>query len=372
MRGGLRGMRLGSSTAGPDAVPYGRVGAASGIAALVCALALCFAPPVSAASGDWPMFQQNPQHTGQAAAAGPASPTIAWTYAPKDGYEPRGTPPIVGPDGTVYVARTNSGSSEPLSCSNPFAEQSVIDAVSPQGNVIWQWTDPCSAVFRSGMAVASDGTVFAIDSETLYAIAPGGTTRWTMPIDSEGEVTIGPDGTLYVQDLGSTLYAVDPANGQVLWTYSPPNGTTEPRGTAAISPDGSTIYVGSSGGVLSALTTSGGFKWALNLPGSEGIENTPAVGPDGTIYVATFSGALDAVTPEGALKWTHSTGGGFETAPAIGNDGLIYAGNDAGQLVAVKAVDGSPAWTFQAPGASGANGFYNSSPLVDTNGTTLH
>jgi outer membrane protein assembly factor BamB len=318
------------------------------------------------------MFQQGAQHAGQAASAGPSSANVAWTYAPNDGYAPVGSPPIVGPDGTVYVARVNGFV---LSC--PSGQSSVVDAVSPEGKLIWEWGDTCGVIFRSGMAVAADGTVFAIDDSALIAIAPGGTTRWRTPINSEGEVTIGPDGTLYVQDAGSTLYAVNPTNGQVLWTYSPPSGSGEVRGTAALSPDGSTLYVGSGGGVLSALTAVGTLKWTFQItgPSSGIIENAPAVGLDGTIYVATFGTSgntasdIDAVNPDGTLKWKYTADGGFETTPAVGSDGLIVVGDDVGTVAAVRAVDGSPAWTFSSPGTLGSNGFYNSSALIDTNGT---
>jgi outer membrane protein assembly factor BamB len=334
------------------------------MAVVASALCLCFVSTAAAATTGWPMFQGNPQHAGQGAVAGPTSPGVAWTFAPNDGYQPVGTPPIVGPDGTVYVARYVTGTFGPP-CEG--REELVIDAVSPQGGLIWQSQALCGSTIRGGMAVAPDGTVYAIDGLDLVAIAPGGSTRWSLPINSESEVTIGPDGTLYVQDASSKAYAVNPANGQVLWTYAPPSGTIGVRGTPTLSPDGSTIYVGSGGGVLSALNTSGGLRWTLNV-GSGGIENAPAVGPDGTIYIATFNGELDAVTPEGALKWQHATGSNFETTPTVANDGLIIGGNDAGTLVAVNAGDGSLAWTYQAPGEPGSNGFYNSSALIDSSG----
>jgi outer membrane protein assembly factor BamB len=340
--------------------------------AVIAAFAFCSASAASAAAGGWPMFQQSPQHTGQAAVAGPASPTVAWTFAASGGFHPQGSPPIVGPDGTVYVANIKEEEGPSLTCTGGRGE-SVVDALSPQGHLVWQWTEPCGAIFRSGMAVAPNGTVFAIvDNEALVAIAPGGTTLWRMPIDSEGEVTIGPDGTLYVQELfSSKVFAVNPTNGQVLWTYSPPSGHFGGRGSPALSPDGSTIYANSSGGVLTALTTSGAVKWALNFPGSEGLLHDPAVGADGTIYVTSTPGEIAAVTPQGALKWSYSVGNTFfETSPAVGNDGLVMASDDAGTLIALNAANGSLAWTAQAPGQAGSNGFYNSSPLVDANGNT--
>jgi outer membrane protein assembly factor BamB len=354
--------------------PLGRrshAAAASGVAVLLSVLAPCFVSAASAATTGWPMFQQSAQHTGQAAAAGPGSPTVAWTFAGSGGFQPQGSPPIVGPDGTVYVANIRNGSS--LTCTTSSTKESVVDAISPQGHLLWQWTEPCGSIFRSGMAVAPNGTVFAIvDNEALVAIAAGGTTLWRMPIDSEGEVTIGPDGTLYVQDLfATTVFAINPTNGQALWTYSPPSGHFGARGTPALSPDGSTIYANSSGGVLTALTTSGAVKWTLSFPGSEGLLNAPAVGPDGTIYVTSSPGVIAAVTPQGALKWSYNAGNTFfETAPAVGKDGLVMAADDAGTLIALSAASGSVAWTAQAPGEPGSRGFYNSSPLIDANGNT--
>jgi outer membrane protein assembly factor BamB len=337
---------------------YRRAAAASGVAALASVLALCFVSAASAATAGWPMFQGNPQHSGQATVAGPTSPTIAWTFGPNDGYHPEAVPPIVGSDGTVYVARVKQAEN----ALEPCPESSVVDALAPKGRLLWQWPDPCRSIFLGGMAVATDGTVFAIDGSSLVAIAPGGTTRWRTPLSSEGEVTIGPHGILYVQDESSKVYAVKPTNGQVLWTYSPPRGFSG-SDTPTVSPDGSTIYAGSGSGVLTALTTSGAVKWTLNV-GSP-IANAPAVGPDGTIYVAT-GGDLDAVTPQGTVKWTFApeAGIGVGLTPAVGNDGLIFAAATEGRLIAVRAVDGSLGWIFQSPGATPT-----SSPLIDANGT---
>ena len=353
----------------------GWAAATTGVAVVMGLLGVWSVVPASAAAAGWPMFQEGPQHPGQAAAAGPSSPTAAWTYTPPSGYAPVGSPPIAGGDGTVYVASFNRSGNP--SCAG--VGSAVVDAVSPQGGLLWEWPDSCAGTFRSGLAVGPDGTVYFLDGFTLTAIAPGGATRWQLPLSarSEGEVTIGPDSTLYVQDASSTVYAVNPVTGNVQWTYSAPSGSVGVRGTVALSPDGSTVYVGSGGGVLSALTTSGTLKWTFPItgPDSGNIENAPAVGPDGTIYIATggTSGStpsdIDAVNPDGTLKWKYTADGTFETTPAVGNDGLVVAGDDAGTVVALHAADGSLAWTFTSPGSAGSNGFSNSSALIDTRGT---
>jgi outer membrane protein assembly factor BamB len=173
------------------------------------------------------------------------------------------------------------------------------------------------------------------------------------------------------------MYAVRPNDGTVAWKFSGAPGTFGVRGTPALSTDATTVYFGSGGGVLYSLNLAGQLQWQASITGPSGgfIENAPAVGSDGTIYVATGGssgntpGDIDAFTPAGTLKWHFTANGTFETTPAVTPDGLIVAGDDAGSIVTVHAADGTPAWSFAAPGTYGTNGFSDSSPAIGADGT---
>jgi outer membrane protein assembly factor BamB len=329
------------------------------------------------------MFHGDAQHSGQSPAVGPGSATLLWRYPAEGGIGPSRSAPVIGPDGTMYIARS-SGS---FNCgTDPYGRPSgcgtVVDAVSPTGSLVWEWSDATETVLRSTPAVAPDGTVYLTSDDgpgDLVSIAPGGkTTNWKLSGHNlQGTPTVGPDGTVYVEDAGSTIYAVDPANGSVLWHYSGSGGSVGVRGTPALSPDGSAIYFGSGGGDVYSLDAAGHLNWQVPIsgPSGGGVENAPAVGPDGTIYVATLGtygntpGDIDAITPAGTMKWHYTTDGTFETTPAVTSAGLVVANNDVGTVVAVHASDGTFAWSFAAPGSYGSNGFYDSSPAVGADGT---
>ena len=313
------------------------------------------------------------QGAGQSPGIGPESANVRWRYAPGDGYGVSRSAPVVGADGTVYLARECQGTFPPCG--------SAVDAIGPDGNRRWEWADGGEAIFRSTPAVAPDGTVYVTSDEgpgNLIAIGPGGVTKWKVTGDNlQGPPSLGADGTVYVQSASSDVYAVRAFDGAVLWHFAAAIGSVGLRATPALSADGSTLYVGSSGGVLYALTTDGKLRWQTPISGPTGghIENAPAVGPDGTIYVATGGssgnapGDIDAFSPSGVLKWHYTADGTFETTPAVGSNGLVVAGDDVGAVVALNVADGTLAWSFHAPGTYGSNGFYASSGALGSDGT---
>ncbi|MBV8981266.1 MAG: PQQ-like beta-propeller repeat protein [Acidimicrobiia bacterium] len=330
----------------------------------------------SVRSASWPMFHGSAQHTGMTDVIGPSSAKVRWSYAPGDAYTAARSSPVVGANGTVYVAR---GSATNPQCQSPAADScgSVVDALRPDGSRIWEWTDTTEGIVRSVPAVAPDGTVyvpfdFGPHAGDLVAIAPTGTTKWKVSGISSGPPTIGPDGTLYLEDSMSRVEALRPSDGQVLWQFSGAPGGIGARGTPALSADGTTVYAGSGGGVVYALSTTGQLRWQAPSTGPA-IVNAPAVGPGGTIYVATAGvngdtpSDIDAFSPTGALEWRYTADGAFETTPAVQPDGVVIAGDDVGTVVAV-APGGTLAWSYHASGADGTNGFYDSSAALGADG----
>ncbi|MFQ5486727.1 MAG: hypothetical protein ACE5DO_15540, partial [Desulfobacterales bacterium] len=61
----------------------------------------CLSGSVSAQLADtpWPMFQQNPQHTGQSPFEGPDSIVLAWTFETVGWIASQ---PVLANDGTIY------------------------------------------------------------------------------------------------------------------------------------------------------------------------------------------------------------------------------------------------------------------------------
>jgi outer membrane protein assembly factor BamB len=321
------------------------------------------------------MYHGGFTHAGASRAVGPSSASDSWVFTPGGPYRDYGISPVVGRDGTVYLLQGKSNADR----------ASRLEAVSPTTHkTLWSWSSNGGyGTYRSTPAVASDGDVYVVSDGghgDLVAIKNGGVTLWTLGgLGLEGSPTVGPDGTIYVESTLSELYAVDPQDGHVYWSFAGSVGEANVRGSPAISQNGKTLYLPSGGGDLYALSagpTGGLLSWTYHIQGPTNgiIENAPAVGPDGTIYVATAGtysytpSDIEAVNSDGTLKWVYVSNGSFETTPAVTVAGQVVAGNDVGTVVALQQADGNLAWSYSAPGTQGENGFGNSSAASDSNG----
>ena len=88
-----------------------------------------------------------------------------------------------------------------------------------------------------------------------------GAKKWTFATGDavESSPTLSPNGTtVYVGSDDKSLYAVDAASGTQQWTFATGD---EVDSSPTLSPDGSTVYVGSADHSLYAVST-GGLAWA--------------------------------------------------------------------------------------------------------------
>lgn len=141
----------------------------------------------------------------------------------------------------------------------------------------------------------------------------------------------------------------------------------------SLSLDGSSIYVGmyrdGGGGRLEAIAPTQGTKWRADF--SEGIEASPAVGPDGTVYIGCLNRFMYAFYPNlpfsasfrERLKWSFETSGPISGSAAFSADGsTIYFGSEDGYVYAVDTSTGAMRWRTQTGGEIFA------SPVVGADG----
>jgi hypothetical protein len=130
-----------------------------------------------------------------------------------------------------------------------------------------------------GMATTPDGHIIATtDSGNLIEITPGNPTARLIASPGTGTdgVSVSPDGTKIVAEVGGTVQVFDRATGLLLHTYSPGNS---PDGTGVISGgafDGFIIVAGNNGvidlidpitGIATAIAT-GGTRLDYTAPDS--------------------------------------------------------------------------------------------------------
>ena len=180
---------------------------------------------------------------------------------------------------------------------------------------------------------------------------------WTMPLTASSiygtfaaNPVTSPDGTVYLQDLASNVFAVDLQTGKVLWTRKYNSQDIGPNGVAYA--DGK-LYGATAKFPFALDAKTGKELWrnttlisvAKQKGGGElssgfGFDIQPQVA-NGTVYLSSaallgggITYALDAST--GKMKWSFDTvtdpvgdkiiGGGSWNPPAIGPDGTVYIG----------------------------------------------
>lgn len=306
------------------------------------------------ANSPWPMFQCDIRHSGQSAYALPDSAMLAWQYK-VDWPSYVGCQPIISEDGTIY-----------------FADDTYLHALLPDGTLKWSYTLGTVWITDIGStpAIANDGTIYIGDGNGLTAINKNGSLKWSIYFSREfgdrddySSPVISPEGIIYIGSNNDTLYAINP-EGTIKWSYGVVPGDEGWDGivsSPAVGPDG-TIYFATNGIFFYALKPNGTLKWKKQVFYGGGDHYiSPCIGNDGTIYLDEKI----ALNPDGTFKWgTEGTDYVFTpSSPALGNDGTIYFLTADGLLA--KNADGTDKWKYSYPWNSWLQ--YNS-PIIDKNG----
>lgn len=321
--------------------------------------------PVSIAPSAWPMFRNNPLHTGVSAVNGPTAAYIRWVYTAANFLS---SSPAIAVDGTVYIGAWDNN----------------LYAINPNGTLKWVFST--NSYISSSPAIDSNGVIyFGSWDHNVYAVNPNGTLNWVYPTNDivTSSPAIGPDGTVYVGSWDHTVYALTaPASGTTAtlkWKYTTGNYVTS---SPAI--NGTTIYVGSWDKNLYALTApSSGITATVvfTYPTGDFVVGSPTVGPDGTIYIGSYDKTLYALNANGTLKWSYLTGGYIKSTPALAKDGAIFVGASwdgfAGSEEALYAItwSGGPTGTQRWKKLLGSTGMdpsgdqMVSTPIVGSDGT---
>ena len=147
-------------------------------------------------------------------------------------------------------------------------------------------------------------------------------------------------------------------------------GSTKARrlGGGPVVAGGKVYTIDTVGSVRAHDAATGAAVWAARFGDAKGNENIlygGGVAVDGGRVYATngfgFVAALDAAT--GAVAWTVRPGGPLRGAPTVA-DGSVYVISQDNQIFALKATDGSTAWSAAAA-LEVAGVFGNGSPAVD-------
>jgi hypothetical protein len=253
------------------------------------------------------------------------------------------TPPVIGPNGTVYMGSDSLGAGtlmamcpgdqrQPKWCINPIGGgiRNASPALSPSGHRLY----------------------VTIGGSALGAFDPAsGAELWRAQLEPPGSIGRAPNYAPVVHPLTGTIYlgtkrgiweivpTTNQQNGQETGTarllfatgggqrvYSPP----------ALDTDRGTLVFGASRGsnsTLYAIGLDGTIKWQRAGLTGRFRNNPPVLDRDGRVYVA-FAKSLYAFSSTGGTLWSLGGTTSFSSSPILA-DGTLYVGQTNGLVMAI-------------------------------------
>jgi outer membrane protein assembly factor BamB len=228
------------------------------------------------------------------------------------------------------------------------------DPTSPVGQAPPEWAANAGAwpAHNYDLANTRATAQTPINSQTVSNLK----VKWSFPFKGASafgifaSTPIVLNGTVYLQDLNSNVYALDRDTGAVKWRHMFNNPSIGPNGVAFGS---GLIYGATETNVFALDSQTGAMVWTRKLirNSNEGIDMTPQL-YDGTVLISTIPGntnsfykgngdgivwALDAAT--GQTQWTFNTvsdgaklfgnpkvnsGGGLWYPPSVDSQGRVF------------------------------------------------
>jgi outer membrane protein assembly factor BamB len=203
-----------------------------------------------------------------------------------------------------------------------------------------RWVAAPLVVENTVYAPNNDGSLYVVD-------LAGGNLLWSLEIGGGGHLWAAPvsDGTnLYIASLDHNLYAISLESHKIIWT-SDLGGSV--AGSPALSADGKTLYVGSFASKIFALdAASGSILWQVTA--KDWVWGSPVIDGD-TLYVADIEGQLYALNgASGEIVWNVKPADAITGSPLVAGDqiivttesGAVYALDKAGKRVWDAAITG--------------------------------
>ena len=296
------------------------------VATAACALALAAVIPSEAATApaaNWLQMGFNAQHTGD-------NPLETALRRANVGHLVRAfaTPTLTGADpivagGVVYLGESGGG----------FVQ--AIDAVTGAH----RWT--ANAGQQTSAPVFSKTRIWVgLNDPALVGMASGsGAVVATILAGDLVPNLSTANGVVYTGGGGNELAAVVAATGRVLWSVRLPGAST--LQAPAVSLDGASLFVSSSGYVYRVSAATGAVVWRTFVDTCG--ESAVTVSGSSLFVSGCNVNALSAAT--GRMLWHSTQFGPTITAPAVAN-GLVVAGAQGNfpGLAAFDAVTGRTVW----------------------------
>lgn len=198
------------------------------------------------------------------------------------------------------------------------------------------------------------------------------TKLWTTPTGNwvVSSPALSPDqSTIYVGSVDHYLYAFNAQKGTTKWKVLLAGPVIS---SPSISINGNVYVVASTLSSISYSATGTGYLYKISPAGNKTILYTftdivgtsPLLDPNtGNIYIGCLDGKLYSISNSGHLNWAFQSNEKIGSSPVLSNDGnTIYFGSANGNFYAVNASSGNEEWSYHSGAA------ILSSPALDSNG----
>jgi outer membrane protein assembly factor BamB len=286
----------------------------------------------------WPLFRRDAANRGRSPLPADYRGDRPWAFRTGKGIF---ATPVIDAAGDVYFGSADH-------CFYALRADGALKWRIETGEII----DSAAALPPPGLLATEPSLVFGSGDGYLYHVRTAdGAIIWRFdarvaPRASynnwwEGNVGIGPDGTLYAGNTNFNYYAIRP-DGSLKWTYATGANAWS---LAAIGRDGA-LYWGSNDTFVRRVEGDGRERWRRRTLGF--IAASATLGADDTVYIGSFDGvfyALDGRT--GRPRWTYRTGDHIYSSAALladaqgrttaiffgSTDGFLYTLDPAGRLL---------------------------------------
>jgi len=275
-------------------------------------------PWPSLADSPWPMYHGDPQNTGRSTTMLSISGVVTDTildYHHTSGF-------VVGEDSSIYFIST--GNKSGLVCLTKNGVEKFVYPLPSSGGI---------SGIGTPIITKAQNIIFGYKrTDSVYSINSNGVLNWAININTQNELSIGKDGTIYVLTSSPAgLTALD-QGGNIKWILH--EESLKPYGLA-LSPDGNSAYslgVFNSGIALIAIDLkTRSVKWKIEGVSTEAL---PLVDSNGNIYTIlqneeSLKFFLYSIFPSGETRWKYEL---LESSQdyffnfAISKNGSIYLG----------------------------------------------
>jgi len=243
-------------------------------------------------------------------------------------------PPAVGDGGTLYYVNTIGDiyAWQPQAAAPTWSLSTIRPGIINESYIL-PGTGRDDNSMRSAAVIQNNGMIVVPRSHWLHEFSSEGHQAWILELTSGhlGPAALGKEGTIYVADDQSAVFAVD-RSGEKIWEF---HADLNIYGSPVVDAEG-TIYFNTPR-VIYALKPDGSLKWQAQT--IHDCRTGATLAADGTIYIGAADG-MNAFNSDGTAKWWFHMKS-VEGDPAIGPDGTIYAACGYFWVCAIKD-SGSP------------------------------